>query len=114
MNCCIKHIIIFSRIIKINFHISNSPLLIKKTILSLRKKKIINCFRSSSKSANLYFLNPNLSSSLQNLKKSKLFKILINIPTSIFQFYSQRYFNNQINVNASILKKQTFHLSQNQ
>jgi len=106
-------VIIFSKIIKVNFNIFNSQCLIKKTVLSLRNKKIIDSFRSSPNSAYIYFLKPNIFSSIQNVKKSKLFKILINIPTSVFQFYSQRYYINQINFNISTLKKQTFHLSQN-
>lgn len=39
-------------------------------------------------------------------------KTIINIPISVFQFYSLRY-NNPININLSILKKQSLLLKQN-
>jgi len=83
----------------------------KKIYFSTRKKKIIDCFRRDFKSPKNFFLISNATSKIKNVNNSILNKIIINIPISVFQFYSLR-FNNPNNFNLSILKKQTFLLKQ--
>jgi len=101
MKCLIKHVVIFPKIIKLNFNILHSQTLIIESTSSLRKKNIYS-FRSFHKSPTHYFLNLKIFSTLHNVKKFKLFKNLINIPISVFQFYSRRYNNNQTNFDISI------------
>ncbi|KAF0751062.1 hypothetical protein FWK35_00016221 [Aphis craccivora] len=92
MKSLIEHILTFTKIIKINYHPKNS--------------------QPTSKSTNKYFLISNTTSKIHNVNKTILYKTIINIPISLFQFYSLRY-NNPINFNVSILKKQTSFLKQN-
>jgi len=112
MKSLIEHVLTFTKIIKINYHPQNSQSLIKKSTFLLLKKKIIDSFRPTSKSPYNYFLIINTTSKIHHVNNTILYKTIINIPISLFQFYSLRY-NNPINFNVSILKKQTSFLKQN-
>jgi len=111
MKCLIKYIIIFSKILKLNFHEYFSTAIIKKSTYKLNSKKILNRYKSSLKSPYLYSLNQN-SVSLFSLKTSKLFYTIININPSFFQNYFW-FYNITQNFDISILKKKVNFLRQN-
>lgn len=111
MKCLIKYIIIFSKILKLNFHEYFSTAIIKKSTYKLNSKKIINRYRSSLKSPYFYSLNQN-SVSLFSLNTSKLFYTIININPSFFQKYFW-FHNITPNFDISILKKKVNFLRQN-
>lgn len=112
MKCLIKNIIIFSKIMKLNFNESYSSFLIKKSVFTLINKKILKRFRSSLKSPYYYSLNQ-ISFSIKNLNRSKLFYTIVNIPLSVFQNYSWRYNIKPNDFEISILKKKINFLTQN-
>lgn len=111
MKDLINYIIIFSKIISLNFLNDFSPPFIKKSIYSLLQQQISLRFRLTNKHRYNYSLNPSFSFS--QLKKSKLFYTLVNIPPVLFFSYFRRSLSEPALFNPTIMKKHCFQIYQN-
>lgn len=112
MKDLINYSIIFSKIISQNFQKDFSSPFIKKSIISLLEQKISLRFRMTTKHPYKYYLNPSFPFSHQ-LKKSKLFYTLVNIPPVLFFSYFRRSHSEPSLFNTTLMKKHCIQIYQN-
>lgn len=113
MKCLIKNVLIFSKLLKLNFKESFSNSHIKASVHKLSSNKILNQYRFSLKSPFSYSLNQNSFPSIKNLNNNKLFYTIIRIHPHLYEYYFRCHNINPPQFDFSILKKKINFLQQN-